>query len=492
MLGSVSCDDSVLDQTNPNQLSIDTYYKTDKQLISAVNAVYTSWQPTDMVGREWFFLHDLRADDMQAGGGQLETPRAQILNGNHDAANPVILSVWRGLYRVVHQSNLVIENASAASGPGITEAVKNRVIGEAKFHRGWAYFDLVSMWGGVPLMVAAAQVPEDTQGRASEEQVYDQIESDLLDAVAKLPLSYNSSEVGRATQGAARAMLARVYMQQGNFADARTQLTAIIQSNLYSLIDNYVENFREEREFNAESLFEISFTTAFGGSNWANDGSGQTNEISFRGQEYGPNAWRNLIPSNELLAEYETTAKGDGKDDPRFAASFYQIGDTYNNGQSTLTSMQGVDPKISWKKYQRIYKYPTEDSRSGINHRIIRYADVLLMLAECENELGNQALAIEQLNKVRSRPGVEMPSYPTANYPCDSQAEVFRAIVHERRVELAGEQVRNRDILRWVKLGKMEAPMSYFDPEKHTLLPIPQTEINNNSKIGQGNQNPGY
>src|SRR5690606_19256033 len=197
-------------------------------------------------------------------------------------------------------------------------------------------------------------------------------------------------------------------------------------------------------------------------------------------------------PSTSLLDEYESVADGDAKDDPRYRESFYFIGDTYFNGTKTITDTQGNDPKISWRKYQNIYKAETEDQRSGINMRVMRYTEVLLNMAECENALGNDPEAIALLNEVRSRVDVQMPPYPTANYPVDSPEEVFRAIVHERRVELAGEQIRNRDILRWRSLGKLTTePISYFT-EKHALLPIPQREIDNNAILTQADQNPGY
>jgi hypothetical protein len=128
-----------------------------------------------------------------------------------------------------------------------------------------------------------------------------------------------------------------------------------------------------------------------------------------------------------------------------------------------------------------------------MNMRLIRYADVLLLLAEAENELGNIPAAVDYLNQVRSRPSVDMPPYPTAQYPVNSKAEVFRAVAHERRVELAGEQVRNFDILRWRKQNKLAAePISYFTANKYELLPIPQDEISNNAKLSQADQNPGY
>jgi hypothetical protein len=245
-------------------------------------------------------------------------------------------------------------------------------------------------------------------------------------------------------------------------------------------------------EFNAESLFEVAFSYDFGGSSWDGTGQGTQTEVTFRGQEYGPNAWRNVIPSVSLLNEYEKAANGDPKDDPRYQESFYFIGDKYFNNTRTLTDMQGNDPKISWKKYQRIYKAADEEQRSGINMRIIRYTEVLLNLAECENALGNDAAAIDLLNEVRSRPGVEMPPYPTANYPVNSPDEVFRAVMHERRVELAGEQVRDKDIVRWRTLGKLTTePIPYYEP-KHALAPIPQQEIDSNAEISQEDQNPGF
>ncbi|RYF77909.1 MAG: RagB/SusD family nutrient uptake outer membrane protein [Cytophagaceae bacterium] len=489
-----SCNDSILDKVNPTQLSTETYFKTGNELVTGVNAVYAGWQGLNLYGREYFFLHDLRGDDMQPGGSQLEIQRAQLINGGQDASNTVANDVWLGLYRVIHRANVVISFAPGAT-QGITEELRNRVVGEAKFHRAWCYYELASMWGGVPLYKTYATSPDESQPRATVEQVYELIISDLQEAIAGLPLksAYSDSDVGRVSKGAAQSMLARVYMQQGNYAAAKELLAAVIASNQYRLTDTYIENFREENEFNAESVWEISFTEAFGGLNWSGDGNGINGEVTIRGQEYGPNAWRNLIPSNGLINEFETVANGGTKNDPRLADSFYQVGETFNNGTATITDVQGADPKLSWKKYQKIYKAPSENSQSGINFRVIRYAEVLLMMAECENEVGSPATAVTYLNQVRDRKSVVMPHYPTAKYPVTTKAQVFAAVVHEKRIELGGEQVRNLDILRWRKQGKLATePLAYFTPNRHELLPIPQTEINNNAKIAQSDQNPGY
>ena len=489
-----SCNTNILEKVNPTQLSTETYFKTGAELVTGVNAVYAGWQGLNLYGREYFFIHDLRGDDMQPGGSQLEIQRAQLINGTQDASNQVANDVWQGLYRVIHRANVVISFAPDVK-QSITDELRNRVLGEAKFHRAWAYYELASIWGGVPLYKTYATSPDESQPRATEDQVYELIISDLKEAITGLPLksTYSDSDIGRVSKGAAQSMLARVYMQRGDYASAKEQLAAVITSNQYKLVDTYIDNFREENEFNSESVWEISFTEAFGGLNWSGDGNGINGEVTIRGQEYGPNAWRNLIPSNGLLAEFETKKAGDAKDDPRYQDSFYQVGEPFNNGKDVVKDVQGADPKISWKKYQKIYKASSENSQSGINFRVIRYAEVLLMMAECENEVGSQVTAVSYLNQVRDRKSVSLPHYPTSKFPASTKAQVFDATVHEKRVELGGEQVRNLDILRWRKQNKLaKEPIPYFQKGKHELLPIPQNEINNNSKIDQKDQNPGY
>ena len=491
----LSCNDNILEKQNPNEFIPETFYKNDTQIVGAVNAAYSSLQSIDLFCREYFFVHDLRSDDMGSGGGQLETPRAQLLNGTHDPSNSLLTSVWRGWYRLIHQANQVIENVPKAEFP-VTEEMKTRVLGEAKFLRALAYMDLVVLFGGVPLMDTYATALGQDKPRATVDEVYALINTDLTSAIESLPnkSGYDDANVGRANKQAAQALLARAHMQQGKYELAKPLLVDIINSGEFNNWKeiSYIENFREEQEFNDESLFEVAFSYDFGTASWDGTGQGTQTEVTFRGQEYGPTAWRNVIPSVSLLNEYEKVSKDDPKDDPRYAQSFYQIGDTYHNNTKTITVMQGNDPKISWKKYQRIYKAAEEEQRSGINMRVIRYTEVLLNLAECENALSNDPEAIDLLNEVRSRVGVEMPPYPTANYPVNTPAEVFRAIVHERRVELAGEQIRNRDILRWRALGKLTTePISYFAP-KHALAPIPQQEIDNNAVLSQTDQNPGF
>ncbi|HZF64968.1 MAG TPA: RagB/SusD family nutrient uptake outer membrane protein [Chitinophagaceae bacterium] len=494
-----ACSPKDLDKTNPNKLTPENFFKNSAELTKGVNSIYALLQSNNLVAREYFFLHDLRSDDAASGGGQLETPRNQILLGAQSPSNYVVNEVWNGLYRSILRSNTIINNAPNATDAN--SALSKRLLGEAQFLRAWSYMELVTMWGGVPIYTAVATSQNETQAKASEAEVYALIEQDLKAAQEVLPPTYSGSELGRATKGAAQMLLARAYMNMGDYAKAKAELQKMISSGVYKLMDDYNDNFKEETEWNQESVFEIGYAS-IGDVNWAGDGDDPSwgpQERTTRAQEYSPVGWRNLIPSNSLIAEFESTTKGDPKTDPRREYTFYVIGDKFNNGQTTLTdgmvqgntsTFESSTTKVSWRKYSLMYKEdPGGYKTSGINHRIMRYADALLMMAECENELGSIPEALKYLNMIRARPSVQMPAYPTARYPTATKDQVFAAIVHERRVELAGEQVRNRDILRWRKNNKITiTPVTGFN----VLLPIPQAEIDNNDKISQADQNAGY
>ncbi|MEM9143569.1 MAG: RagB/SusD family nutrient uptake outer membrane protein [Bacteroidota bacterium] len=499
-LFTLSCSDEDLDITNPNEVVVDTFYNNADELRNGVYAIYGAMQSTALFSREYWFLHDLRSDDVSSGGGQLETPRNQLLIGSNDPANAVANNVWTGLYRVILRANIVIEQGPLVED--ITESARTALIAEAKFIRGWAYFELATLWGGVPIYLTPATSISETFARSTLQEVYAQAIQDFQDAIAGLPLNSDVEQPGRFSKGAAQAMLGRTYMFTEDWAAAKSVFDQIVDSGEYALVDEYVDNFQEENEYNSESIMEIGYAE-IGQFNWNGTGDNVGNERSVRTQEYSTVGWRNLIPSVSLLNEFERESNGDEKTDPRFGFSFYSLGDTFNNGETVLTDdrvqgnttdFEGETTKISWRKYSLMYKMdPGGFALSGINHRVIRYAEVLLNLAECEMELGNLARAVDLLNQVRARPSVDMPPYPTAAYPVGTAEQVMQAIIHEKRVEQSAEQIRNRDILRWRAQSKLdEEPLSYFVANRHELLPLPQGEIDNNANISQGDQNPGY
>lgn len=498
----MGCQESLIDKSNPNGETPKDFYGNQSQLTQGINSVYAVAQGFNMAAREWWFVHDLRSDDMATGGGQLEVPRAQILDGSYTYSNSVMQSVWDGLNRTVLRANSVIDGS--ANTKNTPQDFINRVVAEAKFLRAWAYSDLVLLWGGVPMhrhvptTLASASSP-----RMPVDSVYNFMITDLNAIQTYLPVSYAGNDVGRVTKGAAQALLGRVLMAKGDYTGAKTALAQVVSSGAYQLMDKYSDNFLEETGFNKESVFEIGFFNS--NMNWNNgdgDNGGGVNEGNAITQEISCIGWRNLVPSDGLLAEYETVANGYPTDDPRFAASFYRAGDAYNNGASTLDTSKvqgtkqkynGVKQKISWKKYTAMYKNNSTFYTGQMNLRIIRYAEVLANLAECENELGNTATAIGYLNQIRNRASVSMPNYPTVKFPCANKAQTFEAIQHERRVEFANEQIRNRDILRWRSNGKLTSePISYFQANKFELMPIPQEEFATNAALKPTDQNPGY
>ena len=488
---------SKLDLTDENRPTTQSYFKNVAELQAGVNAVYATMRSAGMVGREWFFLHDTRSDEVAAGGGQLEAPRRELLEQPTPAtSNSVMTNVWQSAYIMINRANLVI-----ASSPNVTDntSQRDRIVGEAKFLRAWAYFELVSQWGEVPLYTEPINTSDGWNGKASVDNIYSQIVSDLTDAVSKLPATYAAADQGRATKGAANTLMGKVLMQKGDYAGAKTALTAVVSSGLYSLTDQYMDNFLQETEFSNESIFEVIFYDRGDNNfNWGGyiTGDGSTAPVStVRNQEYCPVAWRNLLPSNKYLNEFENTATGAAKTDPRYKFSVYETGDTYANGTEVLADadqngessvVNGVTKKVSWRKYMLLYK----DTKSqagfhpgGINHRLFRYADVLLMLAECEAEAGSLPAAVAYLNEVRDRPSVAMPHYPTAQYPTTTKNDVLKAMIHERMVELGDEEYRNVDILRWRAKGYFPSVMPDPKPGQVNLLPIPQAELDANPSL---------
>jgi len=488
----MACSESLLDKTNPNGGTPATYYSTTDELTKGVNAIYAVAQSVSLGAREWFFIHDLRSDDMATGGGQLEVPRAQLLTGSNDAANSVALSVWTGFYEVVHRANSVI-SGSANAGLNISDADKKRYVGEARFLRAWAYSDLIVLWGAVPLYTVPVLTLDGGKSRTPVDEINTFLIDELTAIQPDLPLSWSGVEKGRITRGAVQALLARVYMFKGDYAKAKVELDKIVTAGTYSLVPNYFDNFKEETPYNAESIFEIGYFNS--NNNWDGNGDGtDVNEGNTRTQEYSAVGWRNLIPSDALLAEYESTFKLDAKTDPRFADTFVRIGDMVSSPsyalaagqvQGNTSTFEGTQQKISWKKYTSIYKTDATFYTGPMDMRVIRYAEVLLNLAECENELG-VGDPVGHLNQVRDRASVSMPHYPTTAYPVTTKAQIFAAIVHERRVELAGEQIRNRDLVRWRNQGKLTTdPVSF----KKSLVKIPANEIASNQNISEADQN---
>ncbi|MFK7905791.1 MAG: RagB/SusD family nutrient uptake outer membrane protein [Chitinophagales bacterium] len=472
----VSCGKDDLELANPNELSEDTYFKRPEQLQSAVDAIYANLQTEALFSRVWYYMYDNMSHEVETNP-QHEANKRVYFDFNYDADDGYIFEYWDNCFRGINKANFVIQNEDKFEN--VTTELIRQSIGEAKFMRAFYYSMLVQRFGGVPLYI---EPTGEGQPRATEEAVYAQIIEDLQDAASKLSSKANT-DGGRPSAGSAQALLGKMYLHTEQWqaaADAFKSMSG------YALTSNYEDNFLEETEFNIESVYEINFTLAFGATtDWNGVGTGTgIHEFSFRGQDMGWNDWFNSYPSQDLVDEYESN-------DPRFGANFYVNGDLFNNGNQTVELP--LERTVAWKKYQLYYKQSNENQASGINCRVIRYADVLLMLAEAENELGNSSAAVDLLNQVRDRVG--MPRYGTAEmdalYPVANKEDIFEAIVHERKVELAGEQVRFQDLIRW-DMADEELAQFGFKKGIHERFPIPFREINTNPNISASEQNPGF
>jgi hypothetical protein len=488
----IACDKrlEVLDKNNP---TIESYFKTAAELQNGVNAIYSSLRGAQLVGREWFFLHDMRGGETGSGGAQLEAPRAELLRQNSPApTNGVMTDVWRGSYIMINRANLVLSKA-----PGVTDNVtmRDQLVGEAKFLRAWAYFELVSQWGDVPVYTEPIESATDFKGKTPSADIYALVISDLTDAVSKLPST--PSQPGRATKGSANALLGKVQMQKGDYAAAKAALLQVVSSGQYSLMPKYSDNFSGDiwsgsskvtdgLEFNAESVFEVAFVDKGDNNfNWGYNGEGATNPVStVRNQEYGI-VWGNVIPSDNWLNEFEPN-------DPRYKFTIYEPGDAILTKGGTVAGKvltaadMNVNPSIkngvTMKRVFRKYSiYDWDDNGfhpGGVNQRLIRYSDVLLMLAECEAEVGTPAQAATYINMVRARPSVSMPPVVLT-----SKNAALAAVMHERAVELGGEAIASIDILRWRKKGYFPSIKADPKPGQVDLFPIPFAETSTNPAL---------
>jgi hypothetical protein len=366
----------------------------------------------------------------------------------------------------------------------MNEALKNRCVAEARFIRGLIYFDMVRAWSGVPLVTTTT--PELNLQRSSAEEIYEVIINDLDFAAENLPLKseYAAEDMGRATSGAAKALLTRVYLFRGDFVNAETYAMDVINSAQYGLESQFTDANSVDGNNGIESVFEIGAlpieNTSAGGNQYANT----------QGVRGTPNrGWGFNRPSLDLRNSFESG-------DPRLKGTIIDLGDVIDgieilgDGSTPDETFDDEGNLIEVECYNRKVWVPGETTITQFGHhrRLIRYADVLLMAAEALNENNKPNDALTYLNMVRERAregNTEiLPDIATTN-----QGELRDLIMRERRHELALEGHRFWDLVR---TGKASAVLGSFGfvQGKHELLPIPQSEID----ISQGalSQNPNW
>lgn len=494
---SFGCSEDELTRLDPARVVPENYFLNQQQLESAVLSAYAPLRSGPLVSRWYFFINDLRDDHHMPT--QSLTILLTIPNGQASANDNEMREHWTALYLMIHRANTALDGIAANTT--VEEDVKTALAAEARFLRGWAYNELATQWGGVPIYTTRLTTLDGFQPRSSREESFAQAQSDLQFAAENLPLTRDANSLGRATRGSALGYLGRSYMQSNNLSAARTALEAVVDLNQYSLVDNFGDLFTEENDFTSESLFEVVYAP-IGDYNWGNFTTGDgADSKSVRAQEYGK-AWRNIAPTTDMVRLYENELNSAcDYTDPRLRETVIFEGDSYANGTEVFDDFRqnsdrvdyfGEDLYASWYKYEVYYKLdPGEFYTSTTNYILMRYADVLLLLAEIEAREGNLDAARGYADMVRARVGI--PSLEDSCVPAGSQAEVIKAIIDERGKELATEAIRARDLRRWHEAGVIDAAnyLDYFT-EKNLLLPIPTQEIVTNTQISESDQNPGY
>lgn len=255
-----------LDLTNPNELSPDTFFKNEVQLKSAVNASYANLQTQGLYSRHMFFMMDNMSHE-NGGNPQLEADKVEYLNFSWTTNHGAIFMYWDNCYRGINKANFAIANAENMEDGLVAESTKMKYIGEAKFMRALYYYFLVTRFGDVPLITT---VSNEGVGKTSKSEVYSQIISDLSAAATSL-LDKSAEEFGRATKGAAYALLGKVHLTMGNHQLAKDAFTNVLGK--YALVDNYFDNFMDETEDNEETIFDVVFSSNYGGAgSWGSNG----------------------------------------------------------------------------------------------------------------------------------------------------------------------------------------------------------------------------
>ncbi len=510
-----SCDNK-LDVTNPNLQTSADFWKTESEIAEGVTAIYNRLILDGTYMRTLPLLEDVRGDDVHSESPWTIYP----LTGNFtvQADYDVLQWPWRDLYQLIAKANLVFYNA-----PNVTftsSDYKNRLLGQAYYLRALAYYQLMENYQVVPLVLTKPLDQKDYYpATATRAQIFAAIESDLLNAQSMLPKTYESvtgadkGQKGRATWGAATGLLGKLYMIEQKWSDAATQLKAIIDSKQYSLVANYGDNFTMLNENNSESLFEVQFITGTGTTeNWLGDPTSAWKQASCQDYCYGMSAfgaWEDFHPTKWLYNEFKKERCKDGKLDPRLywtIVSYEKEYDTYPTTDGRSNTIFGIQPystnkidstntKIYIAKYTyaRLSGHTSEGDgsrdNSGINYRIMRYAEILLLYAEALNEInGPTSDVYSYIQEVRTR--ANLPDLATTQ-PNLSQAQMRDQIAHERALELGIESVRFFDIMRWgwlsdaTKLAAVRSHDSEFNTwvVGHEYLPVPQLELDDNPNL---------
>ncbi len=452
---TVSCKKELY-QNPETSKELSIFLQNEAEVEEYVNATYAALQVNGLYGLYLPAIAEIPSDNTYD-----EVPAnddgmyGQLDQFTSIPSNGIITTVWRNSYQAIQKANVVLNRIDKITYN--VDAVKQARKGEMKFIRALLYFNMVRLYGDVPLATEETTDPNKYfgQGRTPVATVYDQIKKDLAEAITLLPAT--STQAGRVRKTAAQTLLAKVQLTLKNYAEAKALLLDVVSSNVHGLLTNPADVFNITNENNKEIIFAVQFASGVNGNS---EGSSMFQQFSPSGTQSG--AKGHNLPTKSL---YHLYAAPDKRKD--VYVKLTAAGIPYNN---------------------KLTKPTTVITDGGSDVVVLRYADVLLMLAEIENELENTTNASNYLNQVRTRANLAVTTAVT-------QQELRDAIEQERRLELVGEGHRWFDLLRtgraitvmntWFKTNSINITI---DSNK-LLMPVPQGQIDTDPSI---KQNPGY
>ncbi|MCD8042768.1 MAG: RagB/SusD family nutrient uptake outer membrane protein [Tannerellaceae bacterium] len=477
-----SCTDSFLTLYPDTTLNEGNFYQSEEEYILLANGCYISLR--NMEKNNHWVITELASDNLgiQYCATSGEATRGVIDNFLVSANNETVNNFWSTCYTGVYRCSKLLQELERATIQWSSEALRARCIGEALFLRGMYYFNLVRQYGGVPLVTTplAGQDAVNVK-RSTEEAIYQQVISDLQEAIAQLEKAQDYEEDGRANETAAKALLAKVYLTLQNYEEAGKLYRSIIQAEKYILLPEYADLFNPAQKDFKETIFSAQYSESTSGLSqrfiFLHAPNTSKGDVTQR-----PNIninWAGLVrPTQDLLDAFEP---GDKRKEVSIG---YWYGPDWDNTVYDIPYCAKYKPPIS-----------APDDRCGDNFPIIRYSDVLLSYAEVLNEMNQTADAIPFVRQVRTRAGLETRTSYT-------QQELRTLIEKERQVEFCFENHRWYDLKRTgralevmkehgirEKARKTFIPANAFEMESYKLLlPIPAEQI----QINGLEQNPGY